>query len=290
MAQRRMFSKSIARSDAFLSMSLTAQALYFHLGLEADDEGFLDNAKSIQRTIQAADDDFKILIAKGFIIKFRNGIVVIKHWKINNYIQADRFHETQFLNEKKQIICSQNGSYEIAGYGMDTKCIQDGYRMDTEHRLGKYSIYKNSNSINTERLNNSKILSPKGDLNKKIIAIFKEFGIDENRWQELSTYGEKRVLECAAAVKLKKDIRNPGGLLIDFLVNKKTLPKSLTELNQKSAQELQKYKEKAKEFCSTCRKFVNNKNIFCSHDGMRLDIETHKQIKCEFYKAVNDNG
>ena len=95
MAERRMFTKKIIDSDAFLDMPLSTQALYFHLGMRADDEGFINSPKKIQRMIGATDDDMKLLLAKRFIIAFESGVVVIKHWKMHNYIQADRFKPTQ---------------------------------------------------------------------------------------------------------------------------------------------------------------------------------------------------
>lgn len=103
MAQRRMFSKKITDTDRFLDMPLSSQALYFHLNMGADDEGFIDKAKTIQRTIGASDDDMKLLIAKGFIIPFDSGVVVIRHWRIHNYIRSDRFQSTIHQDEKKQI-------------------------------------------------------------------------------------------------------------------------------------------------------------------------------------------
>jgi hypothetical protein len=94
MAERRMFAKTIIDSDAFLDMPLSTQSLYFHLSMRADDDGFNNNPKKVQRMIGASDDDLKILIMKKFIIPFDNGIIVIKHWKIHNYIQKDRYRET----------------------------------------------------------------------------------------------------------------------------------------------------------------------------------------------------
>ena len=100
MAERRMFAKTIIDSDAFLDMPLSTQALYVHLSMRADDEGFINNPKKIQRMIGATDDDRKLLIAKSFIIPFESGIVVIKHWKIHNYIRGDRIHETKYIEER----------------------------------------------------------------------------------------------------------------------------------------------------------------------------------------------
>ena len=100
MAERRMFAKTIIDSDAFLDMPLSAQSLYFHLSMRADDDGFINNPRKIQRMIGASDDDYKLLIAKNFIICFQSGVVVIKHWRIHNYIQSDRYKETVYLEEK----------------------------------------------------------------------------------------------------------------------------------------------------------------------------------------------
>ncbi len=133
MAERRMFAKSIIDSDAFLDMPLSAQALYFHLGMRADDDGFVNSPKKIMRLVSCSDDDMKLLITKNFIIPFDSGIVVIKHWRIHNYIQKDRYHETNYLDEKAMLTTKENGSYSL----LDTTCIHDVSEVDTEVRLGK---------------------------------------------------------------------------------------------------------------------------------------------------------
>lgn len=129
MAQRRMFSKKIVETDFFMEMSPTAKLLYFYLNMSADDDGFVGNPKTIKLISGATDDDLKILIAKQFIIPFESGVVVIKDWKIHNYIQKDRYNQTQYLDEKKQLLVEENGAY--------TKCIQDVSSLDTQVRLGK---------------------------------------------------------------------------------------------------------------------------------------------------------
>lgn len=134
MAERRMFAKKIIDSDAFLDMPLSTQSLYFHLSMRADDEGFINNPKRIQRMIGASDDDCKLLIAKGFIIVFETGVIVIKHWKIHNYIQKDRFKPTICLEEKKEISAGEDGVY--------TRCIQNASSLDTQVSIGKVSIGK----------------------------------------------------------------------------------------------------------------------------------------------------
>ena len=140
MADRRMFSKTIIDSDAFLDMPLSSQALYFHLSMRADDEGFINNPKKIQRMIGASDDDLKILIGKNFLIPFESGIVVVKHWRIHNYIQSDRFKKTVYTEEREQLTVKENKAYTLN----NQPCIQDGYTMDTQVRLGKVRLDKDS--------------------------------------------------------------------------------------------------------------------------------------------------
>lgn len=111
MAEKRMFSKRITDSDAFLEMPLSSQALYFHLSMHADDDGFVSSPKKITRVINASEDDFKILLAKKFILAFENGIIVIKHWKINNYIRSDRYRRTSYLEQAKMLYLKENKSY-----------------------------------------------------------------------------------------------------------------------------------------------------------------------------------
>lgn len=141
MAERRMFAKTIIDSDAFLDMPLSTQSLYFHLAMRADDDGFINNPKKIQRMIGASDDDLKLLVVKRFLIPFESGVVVIKHWKIHNYIQRDRYKPTAYQEEFKRLQTKDNGSYTL----LDTECIQDVSKVDTQVRLGKDSIGKDNN-------------------------------------------------------------------------------------------------------------------------------------------------
>ncbi len=108
-----MFSMKIVDSDPFKEMPLSAQALYFHLAMNADDEGFVNNAKSVQRSIMASDDDMKLLIAKSFLIYFDSGIVVIKHWKMHNTIQPSRLKPTQYIEERNLLEVNENKSYTL---------------------------------------------------------------------------------------------------------------------------------------------------------------------------------
>jgi len=139
MAERRMFAKTIIDSDAFLDMPASAQALYFHLAMRADDDGFINNPKKVMRIVGASNDDAKILLSKRFLLEFDSGIIVIKHWWMHNYIQKDRYKPTVYQEEKAQLSKKPNGSYTF-GEGeklLDTGCIQDVSNPDTQVRLGK---------------------------------------------------------------------------------------------------------------------------------------------------------
>lgn len=137
MAQKRMFNNSVVGSDSFLEMPDSSQNLYFHLSMRADDDGFVDNWKSIMRMTGKKEDDLKILISKSFILPFESGILVIKHWKLNNYIQKDRYKETIHTSEKALLTTDENNVYRL-----DTNCI---------HSIEKNSIEENScNKQNAE--------------------------------------------------------------------------------------------------------------------------------------------
>lgn len=131
MAERRMFAKTIVLSDAFLDLPMSARCLYFTLGMLADDDGFVNSPRSIMRQVGASDDDIKILIAKKFVLVFDNGVIVIKHWRINNYLRNDRYTETKYIEEKAQITTDKNGSYHLVNSGIPNNGIP---------RLGKDSI------------------------------------------------------------------------------------------------------------------------------------------------------
>ena len=113
MAQKRMFDKTITNNDNFLEMPDSTQNLYFHLSMEADDDGFVDNWKSMMRMTGKKEDDSKLLLAKRFIIPFETGVIVIKHWRINNYLRKDRYHQTKYLKEKSLLTIEENEEYEL---------------------------------------------------------------------------------------------------------------------------------------------------------------------------------
>ena len=200
MADRRMFSKSIIDSDAFLDMPMSAQALYFHLSMRADDDGFVNSPRRIQRMVGACDDDCRLLVSKQFIIPFESGVVVIRHWRIHNYIQKDRYKETIYLSEKSEL--SQDAS---GAYALDTDCIQDVSKLDTQ--LGKDSIGKDSigKDNNKRSAQNKRFVPPTVD---EVRAYCKERGnnIDAESFVDYYTstgwlVGKKPMKDWKASVR-----------------------------------------------------------------------------------------
>ena len=134
MAERRMLSKRVTDTDEFLDMPLSAQALYMHINMHADDDGFVSNVKTIIRMVGAREDDLKILIAKQFIFSFDSGVVVVRNWFIHNYIRKDRYHETLYSDEKQQLSIDETGNYSRGRPVVDQRL--------TEVRLGKDRLGK----------------------------------------------------------------------------------------------------------------------------------------------------
>jgi len=137
MAQRRMFSPEIVESDAFLDMPSSSQALYFHLGMYADDDGFV-NPKKIMRLSNSSDDDLKVLIGKRFVLPFENGVIVIKHWRINNLIRKDWHRQTKYVEQLKRLTIKENGSYtELVNESLTSR----------QHSIVLCSEVKSNNSV-----------------------------------------------------------------------------------------------------------------------------------------------
>lgn len=138
-----MFTKKITHSDEFISMPHSSQNLYFHLNMEADDEGFVNGVKRIMRTINANEDDLKILIAKRFVLAFEtSSVIVIKHWKLHNAIRNDRFKPTDYVTERAMIYEKENGVYTTS-QPSDNQVTTNGMhsiRLDLD--LDKVSIDK----------------------------------------------------------------------------------------------------------------------------------------------------
>lgn len=146
MANKRMFNIKIVDSDAFLDMPLSTQCLYFHLNMRADDDGFIGNPKKIMRMVGCSEDDLKLLIAKRFVLTFENGVIVIKHWKMHNCIQTDRYTPTVYIDEKNMLFIKQNKSYTldeekkyIPVSKTETKRNQNGNKMETNRIQSVYT-------------------------------------------------------------------------------------------------------------------------------------------------------
>lgn len=142
MAEKRMFTQKIIDSDAFLDMPLSTQALYFHLNMRADDDGFINNPKRIQRTIGASDDDLKLLIAKRFLICFETGVIVIKHWRMHNTLRKDRYNPTQYQEEYAMLDVKDNNAYTEKDVA--TIWQPDGNQLATQYSIDKYRLVESS--------------------------------------------------------------------------------------------------------------------------------------------------
>ena len=147
MAERRMFAKTIIDSDAFIDMPTSSRLLYYDLSMRADDDGFINSPKKIIRMTGASDDDLKVLISKKFIIPFENGVVVIKHWFIHNYIRKDTYNETPYVEQKAMLKLDENKSYTLAE--TERQLPVDGSL--TQVRLGKVSINNKKENIIKEK-------------------------------------------------------------------------------------------------------------------------------------------
>lgn len=213
MANRRMFSLDVIDTDNFLDMPLSAQGLYFHLGMRADDDGFIASPKKITKSVNASNDDLKLLIAKGYLLPFESGVVVIRHWQQNNYVRGDRYKSTIYQDEKKQL-CVENSIYDLMVDALDTNGIPNDNqvttkrdtngipvvdKLDTQVRLGKVSIGKysidniycteleSSSSMPTEKAAITLTLNDKSEypLFDKNIAEWKELYPNVDILQEL---------------------------------------------------------------------------------------------------------
>lgn len=154
MAERRMFSKKIIDSDAFLDMPLTTQALYFHLSMRADDDGFVSNPKRIRTMVGASEDDLKLLIAKRFVLTFDSGVVVIKHWRIHNYINPDRYIPTTYVEEKSTLTLDNKKAYTECLHDVVQNVVHDvvqnGDKMYTQVNVGQVSLNNVSKNVDKD--------------------------------------------------------------------------------------------------------------------------------------------
>ena len=166
-----MFAKTIVMSDDFLDMPLSTRCLYFGFGMMADDDGFINNPKSVMRQVGASIDDLNLLIGKRFVLPFESGVIAIKHWKIHNYIPKDRYKETKYLKEKSTLMVDERGAY--------TECIQNVYKMDTQVRLGKdrlgqvrvVEVSENGDGSDSEEENGNEFFKMGGKIGKDVVVL-----------------------------------------------------------------------------------------------------------------------
>jgi len=213
MAERRMFAKTIIDSDAFLDMPLSTQALYFHLSMRADDEGFVNNVKKIMRMVGASQDEINVLIGKRFILVFESGIIVIKHWKLHNYIRKDRLSKTKYTDEKKQMVIKENDVYSFK----TDKCLTDVRQVTAEVRLGKVRLGKVKEDKKKD---------------KKKIAFPTENELHTIFFDELSKRLEKLKLNPASIDKTKAE--NIFLLFYDYALKYKSTKKAYKDYNSAS--------------------------------------------------------
>ena len=148
MAEKRMFTQKIIDSDAFLEMPTSAQALYFHLNMRADDDGFVNNPKKITRYVGAAEDDLRLLILKRFIIGFDSGVIVIKHWRMHNTLKSDRYKPTDYQEEFSMLRLKDNKAYTEnslsleSGTDLEPEWNQDGNQVEPQNRIDKNRLDK----------------------------------------------------------------------------------------------------------------------------------------------------
>ena len=184
MAERRMFAKTIIDSDAFIDMPVTARLLYYDLAMRADDDGFVNSPKKIMRMIGASQDDLGILILRKFIIPFENGVVVIKHWRIHNYIRKDMYHETKYKEEKALLTTDENNAYTLSVTNPLQVCDETVTNPSTQDRLGKDRLGK-------DRLDNNAAKPQKhkhGEYQHVLLT-------DDEYKKLISDYGEKVTAE-----------------------------------------------------------------------------------------------
>lgn len=265
MAERRMFTQKIVDSDAFLDMPLSAQALYFHLNMRADDDGFVNNPKKIQRMIGASDDDLKLLIAKRFLLCFDSGIIVIKHWRMHNLLRKDRYCPTQYQDEMALLELKDNKSYTEKSVDNHTAAVWQplGNHLATQVSIGEYREVKESIGENRGK----PVPAPPEPDFDEIKELYNSLCpslpsaqviSDETRQQLIATLDKYSVealketfarAECSAFLKGKN--KRKWVACFDWLITPEHVAKVLNgnydDRNSGASFNMQKFKEKAEE-------------------------------------------
>lgn len=199
MARKRMFSLLVVDTDEFLDMPSSTQSLYYHLGMRADDDGFVSSPKKIVKLVNCSNDDLKLLIAKGFIIPFDSGIIAIRHWKLNNEIKKDRYTPTIYLNEKSTLKVNKNKVYSI-----------DGNNLDTQYSIDKNSIDKNSKEyIEQKQEENQEQIQEQKQVKKEKVKKEKKPKETHNSIIENYTINEDLREALKSFVEMRKELKKP---------------------------------------------------------------------------------
>lgn len=203
MANKAIFSKTIIDTDAFLEMPATTQNLYFHLNMHADDDGFIGNPKRIGRMIGASDDDFKILIAKKFIIVFESGVIVIKHWRIHNTLSKMRYKETSYLDEKSQLLIKENNAYSLD----EGKPLDDSRLVEMGKRQVRRTVDEQETNLSKDKLSKDK--TSKDKLSEDKPSKKKSAKADLNGMIDSFTGNEELKDALKAFLDMRKSIKKP---------------------------------------------------------------------------------
>jgi hypothetical protein len=229
MAERRMISLEVVDTDAFLDMPQSSQLLYFHLSIRADDDGFVSNPRKIARTLGVGVDDMKVLIGKKFVIAFEDGVCVIKHWRINNFIRKDIYKETKYLNLKQTLFIRPNGAYTLNDDGNAIPIPKGHFQLDSVNEaLTERQLRLEKGSIGKDRLESGKEekLAPKeialrffseedNQEQESVISMLLEGGMSEQvaraeikkfvmYWTELNSTGKKQRWEMEKTFEVKR--------------------------------------------------------------------------------------
>ena len=242
MAERRMFKKSVIESDAFLDMPSSTRLLYYDIGMMADDDGFINNIKRIIRMTGASEDDLNVLIARSFVIKFESGIIVIKHWKMHNYIKKDRYKPTIYQNERNMLELINNeyffnptGIIDLSNAfieSAETPNIQEKIIKDTESNQNVSVVDTESNQdgyVGKDRLGKDRLGKVSlGKVNKnnktKSAVVFSKI-FEENNLSQMITESLQEFIEH------RKQIRAPmSELAIKKMIKKLSAYDEITQI------------------------------------------------------------
>ena len=248
-----MFAKTIVDSDAFIDMPVTSRLLYYDLGMRADDDGFVNSPKKIMRMIGASEDDMRILINRKFIIPFDNGVVVIKHWRIHNYIRKDTYTETPYTDQKALLEVDENKAYKIRDSRTCDSPVDDP---STQVRIGKDSIGKDNISVSKDTDCRTEVLRVTEEWNTLTaygIPSISKMSPDSERYKMLrkriSDYGVDEVLKAIDNVRHSSFLqgkagRKPFNLTFDWFVRPNNFIKIYDgNFNDRQTQTAETYEE-----------------------------------------------